>query len=62
MTLKELLNVLEPTFIAVGYNDGKNISYSGNSKDCNTYFLMNRTVTKIAVCKRESSATVIYVD
>ena len=62
MTLKELLYVWEPSFIAVGNQDGKNIVYSGNSKNMNIDRLLRRNVAYIKVPERKSSATIIYVN
>ena len=62
MTLKELLYVWEPSFIAVGDQDGKNIVYSGNSKNMNIDRLLRKNVTYIKTSTRETSATIIYVD
>jgi len=62
VTLKELLYVWEPSFIAVGDQDGKNIVYSGNSKNMNIDRLLRKNVTYIKTSTRETSATIIYVD
>lgn len=62
MTLKELLYVWEPSFIAVGNHDGKDIVYSGNSKNMNIDRLLRKNVTYIKASERKSSATIIYVD
>ena len=62
MTLKELLYVWEPSFIAVGDRDGKDIVYSGNSKNMNIDRLLRKNVTYIKAPERKSSATIIYVD
>lgn len=61
MTLKELLHVWEPSFIAVGYQDSKDIVYSGNSKNMNIDRLLRKNVTYIKTSTRETSATIIYV-
>ena len=62
MTLKELLHVWEPSFIAVGYQNGKDIVYSGNSKNMNIDRLLRKNVAYIKVPERKSSATIIYVN
>jgi hypothetical protein len=62
MTLKELLYVWEPSFIAVGDQDGKDIVYSGNSKNMNIDRLLRKNVTYIKASTKETSVTIIYVD
>ena len=62
MTLKELLYVWEPSFIAVGNQNGKDIVYSGNSKNMNIDRLLKKNVTYIKVSTSKTSATIIYVD
>ena len=62
MTLKELLYVWEPSFIAIGKKDGRDIVYSGNSKNMNNDRLLKKNVAYIKASTRETSATIIYVD
>ncbi len=63
MILKELLNVLEPSFVAIGKETNGEIFFSGNSeKYSGTHYAANRNVTYIKPSNSKTSATIIYVD
>ncbi len=63
MILKELLSVLEPSFVAIGEQTSGKIFFSGNSeKYSDSHYAARRNVTYIKPSNSKTSATIIYVD
>lgn len=60
MSLRELLNVMRNTFIAVEYN-GKIILSGKNSENVAPYIL-EKTVVNVNVSNSENAATIITVN
>lgn len=63
MKLIELIEVLEPSFVAIGNQNNGEIFFSGNSNIySNTHHAANRNVTYIKPSNSKTAATIIYVD
>lgn len=63
MYLIDLIKVLEPTFVAIGNQNNREIFFSGNSeKYSDSHYAARRNVIYIKPSNSKTSATIIYVD